>query len=127
VPATSHAWPCSDGPCSGRNRSALFTVATVKLPVKQPALPRGRLVKRCVDRQLAQAGPEGTLRKPLEGRPAQDVRSNVKLTGVRQRAATGTECMRPGRRTLLRVRLSVELGCTGKQEDANRQFESSPS
>jgi hypothetical protein len=39
----------------------------------------GHDAQRCVDRRLAQAGTEGTMRKPLEGRTAQVVRSNFKL------------------------------------------------
>lgn len=39
----------------------------------------------------------------------------------------GRSGMTPGRRMLLRVRLSVGLGCTGEQESANRQFERSAS
>jgi hypothetical protein len=35
--------------------------------------------------------------------------------------------MRPGRRTLLHLRLTVGLGRTGKQEDADRQLQSGAS
>jgi len=39
----------------------------------------------------------------------------------------GRSGMTPGRRMLLRFRMSVGLGCTGEQESANRQFERSAS